>query len=474
MFSKLKNIIKGVVYMIFNRQDIAKELNIKIAMNDEMANAINLWSNMYADTPPWLDDKTKTMGLPGAISNELARLVTVEFKSEINNNEILNNSYQNLLDVLRVNTEYACAKGGLVFKPYIVDDHIEIDIVQQDNFLPVSYNSTGEITAAVFLESKVVEDKKYTRLEYHEFTDNIYIIKNNVYVKNNLISTDKSLGQKTVLNCIPEWEGLESEVFIETATRPFFSYFKIPQANKIDSGSPLGVSTFSKAVDLIMEADKQYSRILWEYKSKETAIHASETLFKSDGKGGYKVPAGEERLFKLFNWEEKSGENLLEVFSPDIRDSSLFNGLNNILRKIEFNCGLAYGTLSDVNDVAKTATEIKTSKQRSYSTVKDIQKALEKSLKDLILSMIDLFKLYGVKVNDLDIDTDVSFDWDDSIILDRDAELESMRNDVSAGILKAEIYLAKKYGVSEEEALKMMPDVKESLKSNSPFDSLEE
>ncbi|EGS9999062.1 phage portal protein [Clostridium perfringens] len=460
--------------MIFNRQDIAKELNIKIAMNDEMANAINLWSNMYADTPPWLDDKTKTMGLPGAIANELARLVTVEFKSEINNNELLNSAYQNLLDVLRVNTEYACAKGGLVFKPYIVDDHIEIDIVQQDNFLPVSYNSTGEITAAVFLESKVVEDKKYTRLEYHEFKDKIYTIKNNVYVKSNVISNDKSLGQKTSLDCIPVWQGLKSNASISGITRPLFSYFKIPQANKIDSNSPLGVSTFSKAVDLIMEADKQYSRILWEYKSKETAIHASETLFKSDGKGGYKVPVGEERLFKLFNWEEKSGGNLLEVFSPDIRDSSLFNGLNNILRKIEFNCGLAYGTLSDVNDVAKTATEIKTSKQRSYSTVKDIQKALEKSLKETIISIIDLAKLYGIKVNDLDIDTDVSFDWDDSIVLDKDAELESMRNDVSAGILKAEIYLAKKYGVSEEEALKMMPDVKDSLKSNSPLDSLEE
>lgn len=460
--------------MIFNRQDIAKELNIKIAMNDEMANAINLWSNMYADTPPWLDDKTKTMGLPGAIANELARLVTVEFKSEINNNDILNSAYQNLLNVLRVNTEYACAKGGLIFKPYIVDDHIEIDIVQQDNFLPVSYNSTGEITSAVFLESKVVEDKKYTRLEYHDFNDNIYTIKNNVYVKNNVISTDKSLGQKTVLNCIPEWEELESEAFIETATRPFFSYFKIPQANKIDFNSPLGVSTFSKAVNLIMEADKQYSRILWEYEAKETAIHASENLFKLDGKGGYKLPRGKERLFKLFTWEEKKGENLLEVFSPDIRDSSLFNGLNNILRKIEFNCGLAYGTLSDVNDIAKTATEIKTSKQRSYSTVKDIQKALEEALKDLILSMIDLANLYDLKINNLDIDKDVSFAWDDSIVLDREAELESMRNDVAAGILKAEIYIAKKYGVSEEEALEMMPKGEESLKSYSPVDKLEE
>ncbi len=148
--------------------------------------------------------------------------------------------------------------------------------------------------------------------------------------------------------------------------------------------------------------------------------------------------------------------------------------MNNLLRRIEFNCGLAYGTLSDVNDVSKTATEIKTSKQRSYSTVKDIQKSLEKALKDLILSMSDLANLYNLNITPLDIDNDVSFDWDDSLILDKDSELESMRNDVASGILRPEIYLSKKYGVSEDEALEMMPKIEDSIKTKSPFDNLEE
>ena len=32
-----------------------------------------------------------------------------------------------------------------------------------------------------------------------------------------------------------------------------------------------------------------------------------------------------------------------------------------------------------------------------------------------------------------------------------------MQQDVTAGIIRKELYIAKKYGVSEEEALKMMP-----------------
>lgn len=473
MFSRLKKVIKGVVYNMLNRIDIAKELNIEIAMNDNMANAINLWSNMYNNSPPWINDEVVPLGIPGAIANELARLATIEFKSKINNNEGLNEIYQELIDVLRINTEYACAKGGLIFKPYFNGKNIEIDLIHQDNFLPISYNAIGEITAAVFLEYKIIGDKKYTRLEYHDFKEGDYIIKNIAYVKSNLVK-DNSLGKRTILASVPEWSQLQEEITINNITRPLFSYFKIPQANAIDVNSPLGVSCYAKASDLIKEADKQYSRILWEYEATEIAINASESLFVRKEDGTYELPKGKERLYRIFPWEDREGKRNLDTFSPDIRDSNLFNGLNNILRKVEFNCGLAYGTLSDINDVSKTATEIKTSRQRSYSTVKDIQKSLEKALKDLIVSMNDLATLYKLNVSPIDIDKDVSFDWDDSLVLDKDSELESMRNDVAAGILRPEIYLAKKYGVSEEEALKMMPDIEDSIKTKSPFDNLEE
>lgn len=473
MFSRLKKVIKGVVYNMLNRIDIAKELNIEIAMNDNMANAINLWSNMYNNSPPWINDEVVPLGIPGAIANELARLATIEFKSEINNNEGLNEIYQELIDVLRINTEYACAKGGLIFKPYFNGKNIEIDLIHQDNFLPISYNAIGEITAAVFLEYKIIGDKKYTRLEYHDFKEGNYTIKNIAYVKSNLVK-DNSLGKRTILASVPEWSQLQEEITINNITRPLFSYFKIPQANAIDVNSPLGVSCYAKASDLIKEADKQYSRILWEYEATEIAINASESLFIRKEDGTYELPKGKERLYRIFPWEDREGKRNLDTFSPGIRDSNLFNGLNNILRKVEFNCGLAYGTLSDINDVSKTATEIKTSRQRSYSTVKDIQKSLEKALKDLIVNMNDLATLYKLNVSPIDIDKDVSFDWDDSLVLDKDSELESMRNDVAAGILRPEIYLAKKYGVSEDEALKMMPDVEDSIKTKSPFDNLEE
>lgn len=66
------------------------------------------------------------------------------------------------------------------------------------------------------------------------------------------------------------------------------------------------------------------------------------------------------------------GKPFFNTFSPEIRDTSQFNSLNQMLRRIENAVGLSYGTLSEVSEVEKTAEEVRSSKQRSFSCVKDI------------------------------------------------------------------------------------------------------
>lgn len=70
--------------------------------------------------------------------------------------------------------------------------------------------------------------------------------------------------------------------------------------------------------------------------------------------------------------------------SPPLRDGSYLSGLNQYLRNVESHAGLSFGVLSQVADVEKTATEIVSSKQKLYSTVSDLQAALEDALRGLI------------------------------------------------------------------------------------------
>ena len=76
--------LKQAVDRVLGKQTIESALGIKLAAAPEMMDAIELWSAMYQDCPPWKRASTvQTIGLPAAIASEVARLVTIEMKSEI-------------------------------------------------------------------------------------------------------------------------------------------------------------------------------------------------------------------------------------------------------------------------------------------------------------------------------------------------------------------------------------------------------
>lgn len=443
--------IGQVIRKMLGREKIKDAIGVEVAVSDKMANEIDLWAKMYKNEPPWKEKNIKLCGLPAAIAGEFARLVTLELKTEVTGNDFINEEYQAVVSDIRKYTEYACAKGGLAMKPYASEGHIEVDMVQADRFFPTKFNSRGEVTAAVFAESLTVGKKVYTRLEYHQHEGTMYHINNKAFVKQDLDNVEV-LGKEVPLTAVPEWANLQEEVTLKNVKMPLFAYFKIPNANNVDDTSPLGVSVYSRAINDIKEADNQWTRLLWEFEGSELAIDADITLFKKDDKGNYEFPKGKDRLFRMMDLDDNAEK--YKVFAPAIRDENLINGFNAILRRIEFNVGLAYGTLSDPNTVDKTAEEIKASKQRSYSTVSDIQKSLQTALEQLVYAMDVMAQLSGLSGRKK---YEMSFDWDDSIVIDKEQELASMQQDAVAGFIRKELYVVAKYGVSEEEALKMMP-----------------
>lgn len=443
--------IGQVIRKVLGREKIKDAIGVEVAVSDKMANGIDLWTKMYKNEPPWKEKNTKLCGLPAAIAGEFARLVTLELKTEVTGNDFINEEYQAVVSDIRKYTEYACAKGGLAMKPYASEGHIEVDMVQADRFFPTKFNSRG-VTAAVFAESLTVGKKVYTRLEYHQHEGTMYHINNKAFVKRDLDNVEV-LGKEVPLTAVPEWANLQEEVTLKNVKMPLFAYFKIPNANNVDDTSPLGVSVYSRAINDIKEADNQWTRLLWEFEGSELAIDADITLFKKDDKGNYEFPKGKDRLFRMMDLDDNAEK--YKVFAPAIRDENLINGFNAILRRIEFNVGLAYGTLSDPNTVDKTAEEIKASKQRSYSTVSDIQKSLQTALEQLVYAMDVMAQLSGLSGRKK---YEMSFDWDDSIVTDREQGRKQDIQDVSMGIMRPEEYRAKWYGETVEQARKNLPE----------------
>ena len=166
------------------------------------------------------------------------------------------------------------------------------------------------------------------------------------------------------------------------------------------------------------------------------------------------------RLFRTLN---TNNEEFFKDYSPEIRDEALWRGLNKTLQRIEFNVGLAYGTLSEPNTVDKTATEIKSSKQRSYATVSKMQENLQKALENLIYAMDVLATLYNLAPQG---NYEVSFNWDDSLIVDTEKEQMLQMQEVNQGLRSKVKYIMFRYGLTEEQAREELQLIQEEKMSN--------
>lgn len=468
MLGKFIEWIRGVIAKMFHINDVKRTLGVDVAIGTKMQKAIELWTQMFMNEAPWLDSTTQSAALSAAIASEIARLVTVELESAVTGSERgewLDGQMRAVFDALPRNMEYACAGGAMAFKPYVDGGRIAVDCVPAWRFLPTSFNSRGDVTGAVFPERVVRGKRWYTRMEYHSRTDAGYTVRNLAFRSN----TESELGTPCTLGEVDEWADLETELVIRYADGSaidgmLFAVFRVPFANNIDPASPLGVSVYSRAVDLIREADRQYSRILWEYEGSELAVDASDgALDIRAGADGTKVitPQRSKRLFRQLNIDQGTGGDLYKVFSPAIRDTALFNGFDKLLRRIEFNCSLAYGTLSDPQNVDKTAEEIRSSKQRSYSAVCAIQKQLEGALRHLVWIMDFYATLYKLCPRG---EYELTVAWGDGVLQDTDKEYARRRELADAGYLKPEKLVAWYFGVSEEEAAEYMPAQADGLR----------
>jgi A118 family predicted phage portal protein len=447
MFQKLLAWIREVLNKMLSTSTVKSAIGVDVAISPQMASALQEWSAMYSNQADWLSDRVTSLNLSASIAGEIARAVTIEMDVEITGSaraKYLDEQFDKVTDAMRERVEQGAAKGGLMMKPYINGKNIAVDYVQADQFYPISFDSNGKITACVFSDQRTVGDKFYTKLEFHNLTSSGYVIRNMAYRS----TARDTLGQQVELAAMAEWADLQPEATITGIDKPLFAYFRYPLANNIDSTSPLGVSCYARAVELIEQADKQWSDLLWEFESGERALYVDSQAFGHDKTGKPILP--NKRLYRTLNSSTGvGGEEMFNDWTPTLREANYINGLNAILRKIEFACGLAYGTLSDPQTIDKTATELKISQQRSYATITDTQKALEDALEQLLYAM-DVWTTLG-NLAPAGMYSTV-YDFDDSVIVDKAAQFVQDLGLVASQLMSKLEFRMRNFGEDEATA----------------------
>ncbi len=460
MFEKIKEwFLRGIDKML-SKSTVEEALKVKTAVSFEMEAAMNLWLKIFTNNAPWLNEEVRSLQLGASIAEEFARLTTLEMKSEVTGSvraDFINEYYQKVLEDLKSHLALYNAVGGGYLKPFVKNNRFYIDYVAQTDCKPLQFDSAGNITSMVFSSQITKGDKIYTRLETHTLQGTDYIIENKVYVTESYNST--MLGRISSLSEVTEWSELSEKTIIQNIERPLFAYYKVPLTNNIDAKTCLGVSVYNKAIDSIRKADVQASRLDYEYESAERSIYADIDALRNQ--------EGKERRSKIVKTLNTGEDGFYKEFSPTLRDEGFIRGLNKIKQEIEFQCNLAYGTISDPSQVDKTATEINASKQRSYASVSQMQHSLEKALKHLVYILdvyCDLYELAPAG------EYEVSAEWDDSIIVDTESEQRIRLQETNLGLGSKLDYLIWRYGLTEEQAQEKLDRIKQEKSENAIFD----
>ena len=451
--SFLGNFVNTVRRALFPRAVAEREFGTSPAVSMTMEQQIALWYAMLVNTPPWQDCNVKAVGLPAAICREVTRPTLVEFTANITGSQradYLNDGFQLAKENFGKALELGLALGGVALKPYIYGDKLLVDMTGAAGFQPTKFDPTGRCIGGVFRDKPVkVNSKYYVRLESHDLTDTVYTIKNKAYYSD----STGSVGAPAPLDVVPEWADIQEEVTIQNMDGPLFAYFKPPIANTADTNSLCGMSIYGDAatVELIKQADEQWERLRWEFKSGERKVLMDGNTSTAN--------MFDKRLFEIGAFTADG--DFYQFLNPELRNDAVYKGFQDVLRRIEFNVGLSYGDISDPQTVEKTATEIRSGKQRKYVLISSIQTALEHTFDALIYAMDVYATLYGLAA---DGEYEVTYDWGDSILDDQETKCNEFARDLqllNAGIMNDWEFRAKYFNEDEATAKAALPKMQD-------------
>lgn len=337
--------------------------------------------------------------------------------------------------------EITMALGTGAFVEFKDKDRVVIDYIRADMIFPLSWEN-GVITEVAFGSRSQLNGTPTIYLQIHVLKSKeepIYLIKNHYF--------DAEKGT--------EIEGVEGvEALVDTkSNKPLFQIITPNIINNIDFDSPMGISVFANAIDVLKGCDLVYDSLCNEFRLGKKRLFVPTSLAKikmsADENEAFPIFDTTDTVFHAYHGEESKG---ITETNGALRVEAHIDGLNKNLDVLSFKCGLGKDRYRFENAGVKTATEVISEDSDLYRNLRKHEKVLETALRSLCSRVLFLS-------TDNEKDVDITIKFDDSIIQDTDTERKNDREDVANGTFRREEYRAKWRNETLEEALANLPEV---------------
>lgn len=358
------------------------------------------------------------------------------------------------------------ATGGLCVRPYVdgATGEIEFAWALANAFYPLRSNSNG-ISEGVMksVTMKIIGGKEvyYTLLEFHEWEKESYVITNELYKSDNR----SEIGKRVPLNEL--FEDLEEKADLHNLTRPNFNYVKPFGFNNLNPHSPLGLGITDNSKDMLKQINDTFDQFNWEIQMGQRTVFVSDqmlSLFPSeDGMPPKQVFDPNTNVFKSMRMSGE--EEMVKDVTNDIRTEQYTAAINQSLKNLEMELKLSVGTFSFDGRSMKTATEVVSENDLTYRTRNNHVYEVEKFIKGLVVSVLELAKatkdINGKTLFDGDIPTfeHIGVDFDDGVFQDRSALLKFYGQAKMFGLIPTVEIIQRVFKVPKETAEQWLDEI---------------
>ena len=221
----------------------------------------------------------------------------------------------------------------------------------------------------------------------------------------------------------------------------------------------MGIAIYANAIDVLKKLDIEYDSYTNEFDLGRKRIFVAPEMVKNVD-GSLAFDPEDAVFYQLPDNYDKDKEGLIKEINMDLRSDEHSKAINDDLNYLSLKCG--FGTERYKFDCSgvKTATEVISENSDMYRMIKKHEVILEDVLKELVKIIIRLGIVLG---NQLNPEAEVTIDFDDSIIEDKEAERQSDRQDVAMGAMPLWEYRSKYYAETEEQAKKNVQQPEETV-----------
>ena len=344
-----------------------------------------------------------------------------------------------------------------------------LDYAYMPNIYPLSWEN-GRILECAFATRKVDGENEYMYVQVHRLNEQkTYDIENYLFRYNNDVVTEVPLGT------IAELADVSPKVSTGQTER-LFVINRPNIVNNVDPSLPLGISIYANAIPQLKGCDIAYDTYVNEMVTgKKRLIVKAEALKNLDGEPTFDP---DDVVFYALPEDSASGAEatLINPIDPQLRTAQLNEALQDMLNNLSAKCGFGENQYKFNQGGIATATQIVSENSTLFRTIKKHEIVLEDMMKELARTILRMGNLYcGQSLN---TDVEITVDFDDSIIEDKESEFQRDMQLLSAGIMQRYEIRMKYLNESEETARAALPQTQELMsdlvkdeteKKNPPF-----